>query len=41
MKYLEQQEELESNKFNTFRKDLAARIGFDVYEHLGRDDITD
>ena len=42
-KYLEKQKELEqeNNKFNTFRKDLAKRIGFDVYEHLGRDDITD
>lgn len=43
VKYLEKQKELEqeNNKFNTFRKDLAKRIGFDVYEHLGRDDITD
>ena len=41
MKYLEQQKEQENSKFNTFRKDLAARIGFDVYEYLGRDDITD
>ena len=45
VKYLEQQkvltEEFENNKFNTFRRDLANRIGFDVYEHLGKGDITD